>query len=111
MNAAEAAIRHEHDEVDGLGSLGPGATHHALQQLRVRELYLTPRYEEDHAAETEVAVRAALDQGASIEQVSPAVAARLDTYGGIAARLRYHLVESAAATPEEMTMSAAAEER
>ena len=97
------------DEPDGLGSLGPDATRHALEQLRVRELYLTPRYEDDHSAEAEDAVRGALDQGASVEQVSPAVAARLDTYGGIAARLRYHLVESVAATPEEMTALVAAE--
>lgn len=37
---------------------------------------------------------AALDQGASVEQVSGVVAARLDEYGGVAVRLRYRLVEA-----------------
>ena len=79
---------------DGGGSLGPDATRVSLEQLRVRELYMTRRYVDEHAAEAEDAVRAALDQGASVEQVSGAVAARLDEYGGVAARLRYRLVET-----------------
>lgn len=98
-------------EPDDVGSLGPDATRHALEQLRVRELYLTPRYVEDHTAEAEDAVRAALDQGASVEQVSRAVAARLDEYGGVAARLRFRLVETEAATPDETTQSAGTDVR
>lgn len=82
----------DHGEKDGVGSLGPEATRHALAQLRVRELFLSPLYVDDHAAEAEDAVRAALDQGASIEEVSRTVATRLDEYGGVAARLRYRLV-------------------
>lgn len=101
----------DHGEQDGVGSLGPEATRRALDQLRVRELYLTPRFVDGHAAEAEDAARAALDQGASVEQVSRAVAARLDEFGGVAARLRYRLAETEVATPEETTQSAAADVR
>ena len=98
-----------HDAPDGLGALGPDATRHSLEQLRVRTLYLTPRYEDEHAAAAEDAVRGALDQGASVEHLSPAAAARHDTYGGIAARFRYHAVDAVVtATPEATTMPAAA---
>ena len=77
-------------------ALGPAATRRALERRTVRELYITGRYVEDHMAEAEDAVRQALDQGAVIEQVSTDVAARLDEYGGIAARLRYRLEAKAA---------------
>ena len=70
-------------------ALGPAATRRALERRTVRELYISGRYLEDHMAEAEDAVRQALDQGAVIEQVSTAAAARLDEHGGIAARLRY----------------------
>lgn len=70
-------------------ALGPAATREALGERRVRELYLTHRYLEHHAAEAESAVRSALAQGATVEEVSHAPANQLDEYGGIGARLRY----------------------
>jgi hypothetical protein len=78
-------------EASGLGALGPAATRETLQQGRVRELYITHQYLADHAAEAEAAVRSAIDQSASVEEVSGIAAARLDTHGGMAARLRYRL--------------------
>ncbi|HEX5072096.1 MAG TPA: hypothetical protein VFW03_02750 [Gemmatimonadaceae bacterium] len=73
-------------------ALGPAATRRALERHTVRDLYITGRYLEEHMAEAEDAVRQALDQGASIEQVSNDAAARLDEHGGIAARLRYRAI-------------------
>ena len=73
----------------GLATLGPADTRAALEQASVRELYLTHRYLEDHAADAESAVRAALDQDASVEEVSGSAAERLDEHGGIAAGLRF----------------------
>ena len=88
-----ARIREIEDAAHGamLGSLGPVATREALRAHRVRELYLTPRYAEDHSTDAEEAVRLALDQGAMVEEVSRAAAERLDRLGGISARLRYPL--------------------
>jgi hypothetical protein len=73
----------------GLGALGPAETKAALEQASVRELYLTHRYLENHAADAEEAVRAALDQDAFVEEVSGPAAERLDERGGIAAGLRF----------------------
>lgn len=73
----------------GLGVLGPAETRLALEQASVRELYLTHRYLEDHAAEAEDAVRSALAQDASVEEVSGVAAERLDQHGGMAAGLRF----------------------
>jgi peptide subunit release factor 1 (eRF1) len=81
----------EHANGSDLATLGPEATRLALGQARVRELYFTPRYLADHTADVEDAVRAAVDQKATVEQVSQEAAARLDAFGGIAARLRYAL--------------------
>jgi hypothetical protein len=75
------------------GVLGPEATHRALEQASVRELYLTHRYLMDHMTDAEDAVRSALDQGAVIEEVSRSVAERLDEHGGIAALLRFAVPE------------------
>lgn len=74
-----------------LVALGPAATRRALQQARVRELYMTLRYVEDHTAEAEDAVRQALDQGATVETVTRAAADELDRHDGLGARLRYRL--------------------
>jgi hypothetical protein len=74
---------------NGLGVLGPAETRAALEQSSVRELYVTRRYLEEHAAEAEDAVRSALDQDATVEEVSGAVAERLDRDGGMAAGLRF----------------------
>jgi hypothetical protein len=73
----------------GLGAIGPGDTRMALSQASVRELYLTHRYLLEHASETEEAIRAALDQDASVEEVSGRAAALLDEHGGLAAGLRF----------------------
>jgi stalled ribosome rescue protein Dom34 len=74
---------------NGLGVVGPAETRRALEQASVRELYLTHRYLEDHAAEAEGAVRSALDQDASVEEVSGQAAEHLDHLGGMAAGLRF----------------------
>ncbi|MGZ7032290.1 MAG: baeRF10 domain-containing protein [Thermoanaerobaculia bacterium] len=73
----------------GLGALGPEETRLALEQASVRDLYLTHRYLEDHAAEAEDAVRSALDQHASVEEVSHEAAEDLQRVGGMAAGLRF----------------------
>lgn len=73
----------------GLGVVGPGDTRMALIQASVRELYLTHRYLQEHASEAEEAIRSALEQDASIEEVSGRAAAVLDEHGGIAAGLRF----------------------
>jgi hypothetical protein len=78
----------------GLGALGPSATRETLDQRRVRELYVTHRYLEDHAALAEDAVRSAMDQGAMVEEVSGAGAEQLDAHGGMAARLRYRVASN-----------------
>jgi hypothetical protein len=98
-----SALRNGHDErriaeiedaagAHGLGIVGPADARLALSQGSVRELYVTRRYLEDHAAEAEDAVRAALDQDAVVEEASGAAAERLDSRGGMAAALRFHLV-------------------
>jgi hypothetical protein len=73
----------------GLGVVGPAETRAALEQSSVRDLYLTHRFLEDHPSEAEHAVRSALDQDATIEEVSGIAAARLDPRGGMAAGLRF----------------------
>lgn len=73
----------------GLGALGPAETRRALEEASVRELYLTHRYLEDHTAEAEEAVRAALDQDALVEEVSGEAAMELERCGGMAASLRF----------------------
>ena len=95
VDAARIADIVDRGEATGLGSLGPAATRQTLDQARVRELYLTHRYLEDHAAEAEAAVRSAIDQSASVEEVSGVAAAQLDAHGGMAARLRYRLQSEA----------------
>ncbi|MDO8501828.1 MAG: hypothetical protein Q7S20_08285 [Gemmatimonadaceae bacterium] len=84
----------------GLVALGPAETRHALEQSRVRDLYLTHAFIEDHAADAEDAVRKALAQGALVEEVSREAARQLDGHGGMAARLRYRLPDVEPPTPE-----------
>lgn len=91
MDAARVTEIFEGSNATGLGALGPAATRETLDQRRVRELYLTHRYLENHAAEAEDVVRSAIHQGAVIEEVSGAAAEQLDAHGGMAARLRYRL--------------------
>jgi hypothetical protein len=73
----------------GLGAVGIKATTTALERMCVRDLYLTPRYLGEHAADAEDAVHAALDQDAKVEQVSGHAAELLDSLGGMAATLRF----------------------
>jgi hypothetical protein len=75
----------------GSVALGPAETHEALEEGRVRELYITNSFIEDHPAGAEDAVRRALSQGAIVEEVSRDAATQLDAHGGMAARLRYRL--------------------
>ena len=79
----------DHSGAHGLGVVGPAGVQRALEQGSVHELYLTHRYLEDHAADSETAVRAALDQDASVEEVSGSAADLLDEHGGMAAGLRF----------------------
>jgi hypothetical protein len=97
-DAAQIAEIIDAAEATGLGAVGPAATRATLDQSRVRELYVTRRYLESHAAEAEAAVRSAFDQCASVEEVSGVAAAALDAHGGMAARLRYRL-QSEETTP------------
>lgn len=80
----------------GLGVLGPTETRAQLEKATVRDLYLTHDYLENHAAEAEWAVRQALDQRASVEEVSSSAAERLKRVGGMAAGLRFRSEEPAA---------------
>jgi stalled ribosome rescue protein Dom34 len=64
-------------------------TQWALDQASVRDLYVTRHYLDEHAAEAEDAVRSALDQDASVEEVSGSTAEQLDRAGGVAAGLRF----------------------
>lgn len=75
----------------GHGAVGRLATTRALDELRVQRLYFTHRFLDALGAEAEYAVRAALRQGADVEEVSGEAADRLNDYGGIAATLRYAL--------------------
>lgn len=69
--------------------IGHVETERALSEGAVRELLFTHSFLSNHLADTEAAIRSALSQGALVEEVSGAPAARLDELGGIAARLRY----------------------
>lgn len=92
----------EQAEAGLLGVLGPVATDRALDLSCVSALFVSPHYLADHGAEAEHAVRRAFDQGAMVERVSHAAAARLDAHGGLAARLRFRPPASDGATPMEM---------
>jgi hypothetical protein len=81
----------------GLVALGPAATQRVLAQSRVRELYFTHRYLDEHSPDAEAAVRAAIDQDAQVEEVSGEAAQRLDEHGGLGARLRFRLANASEA--------------
>jgi hypothetical protein len=76
-------------DADGKATLGLTATLEALGQSRVRLLFVTQAFIEQHLSEAEDAVRAAIAQNAQVEHVSRTVADRLDELGGIGALLRY----------------------
>lgn len=71
------------------GAIGVVDTLKALDLAQVRELFITQKYLENHAADANGAVRRAMDEGAVVQHVSGEAAVRLDELGGIAARLRY----------------------
>jgi stalled ribosome rescue protein Dom34 len=89
-----SAVRHL-DEIaaeasaGGLGVLGREATERALQRASVRTLFLSERFLAEHAADAAALLRSAIDQDASIEEVSRAASRELDTHGGIGALLRF----------------------
>jgi len=74
---------------DGAGVIGVVDTLKALAMAQVRELFITQKFLENHAADANDAVRRAMDEGAVVEHVSGNAAVRLDELGGVAARLRY----------------------
>lgn len=82
---------------DGLGTVGAVDTTRALEQGRVRDVFLTPDFTHTHPEAAETAVRRALDSRAQVELVSGEAAMHLDAVGGIAARLRYALPAAVAA--------------
>ena len=94
-----AEIIAAHARHDG-ATLGSAATRVALEQRAVRELYVTGTYLEQHRVDAEGIVRLALDQAATVEQVSGDAAVHLDEYGGVGARLRYHPAPAANALEE-----------
>jgi hypothetical protein len=92
----------------GCAVLGPTNTQVALERGQVAELYLTHRYIEAHPLDAEVAVRAAFDHGASVEEVSGEPAVQLDGDGGVGARLRFPLVAHGESVPAEANLAASA---
>ena len=72
-----------------LGVVGFEEARLALDQRCVRDLLVTRRFIDGHAAEAERAIRDALAQDAIVEEVARGVAARLDEVGGIVAGLRF----------------------
>lgn len=86
----------------GAGVIGIVDTERALDLAQVRELFITQKLLENHAAEADAAVRRAMDEGAVVEHVSGEAAVRVDALGGMAARLRY-------APPREAAWQAALE--
>lgn len=97
LNEAVAA-----SEAGGAGVTGAVDTAVALENRQVRDLFVTQRFLDEQAADANAAVRRAFAQGADVRHLSGAAAERLDTLGGIAARLRY-------AVPRESVIPAAAE--
>jgi hypothetical protein len=79
----------ESERDGGYGATGVVETMRALEEARVCELYVTLNYVLNHAADAEAAIRLAFDHGALVEHVSGEGAEKLDSVGGLAARLRY----------------------
>ncbi|MGH7694583.1 MAG: hypothetical protein ACRENH_06365, partial [Gemmatimonadaceae bacterium] len=80
----------------GLGAVGIRDIKPALEQGRVRDVYFTLAFLEQHPDDAENALRNALGTRAVVEHVSGDAALKLDEVGGIAARLRYTLSEPVA---------------
>jgi hypothetical protein len=73
----------------GTGAVGTEEIDRALVNGQVHELYLTSTFLTDHGDEAVDVIRRAFDVGATIEHVSGEAAEKLDSIGGIAARLRF----------------------
>jgi len=82
----------------GTGAVGTEEIDRALVNGQVHELFLTSTYVASHADEALDAIRKALDGGAMIEHVSGQAAEKLDSIGGIAAKLRYTINGASSAT-------------
>lgn len=80
----------------GPGAVGLEDTGRALLNSQVRDLYVTSAFLRDHSQEAESTIRRAFDEGAVVEHVSGDAAQRLDTVGGISARLRFVLSDASA---------------
>lgn len=73
----------------GTGAVGAEEIDRALVNGQVHELFLTSAFVADHGDEAVDTIRRAFDVGATIEHVSGEAAEKLDSIGGIAARLRF----------------------
>lgn len=82
----------------GTGAVGLADIDRALFNGQVHELYVTTDFVEKHADEAVSAIRRAFDESATVEHVSGDAAERLDSAGGIAARLRFTIQPAAETT-------------
>jgi hypothetical protein len=87
LRRIEEAI--EQGTPEGAAAIGLTAARSALEERRVRELYFTLRWLEDHPEDAERVVSAALEQRAAVAEVSGEAARILDEHGGVAALLRF----------------------
>jgi hypothetical protein len=75
----------------GTGAVGMRDIDKALLNGQVHELFVTTTFVNEHPEEAVSAIRRAFDESAIVEHVSGDAAERLDSAGGIAARLRFTL--------------------
>ncbi|HUF65871.1 MAG TPA: hypothetical protein VMM17_07830 [Gemmatimonadaceae bacterium] len=69
--------------------VGLGSVRQALEKSGVQELFFTHSFLGNAMAEAEPVIRAAIREGAWVEEISGESARQLDARGGVAARLRY----------------------
>jgi hypothetical protein len=81
----------------GTGAVGSKDIERALVNGQVHELYLTSSFVNEHSDKAVDVIRKAFDEGAIIEHVSGEAAEKLDSIGGIAAKLRF-TIDSAGST-------------
>lgn len=79
----------DREAAGGRGVSGRDATVEALHEHAVDRLFITGRFIRERATDAEALVRLALEEGADLEYVSAAAAARLDDAGGVGAVLRF----------------------
>lgn len=80
----------------GFGALGPTEALGALEHGRVKELFISDRYMQEHMDDADWGVRNAHRNGVRVTVLTGDSATRLDEQGGLAAWLRYRLDGSAA---------------